>query len=102
MSGGITPKGYKRPARLNAREIVSAIGDVIIQEAPMLEGITENPLTDVFSMVLPKWAPRLEKLQFLQLGNGKALADDDIQQLLCSCCPQLNKIDIYLWYASVS
>lgn len=63
----------------------------------MLEALTEPIMADIFSNVLQVWTPRLERLQFLQLGNGKALADEAVQSLLCSSCPHLSKIDIYQW-----
>ena len=98
MDTPFSAKGPRRP-RLNVRGILLAVGDAITQQAPMLEVLTEPvmPGLDVFSSALLDWPLRLENLQFLQLGDGKALADDRIQESLVSCCPHLNKLEIYQW-----
>jgi len=95
----ISTRGRPRAPRLNVRGILLAVGDAITQQSPMLEVLTEPvmPGLDVFSSALLEWPTRLEKLQFLQLGDGKALADDRIQELLVDCCPHLNKLEIYQW-----
>ncbi|KAK8192509.1 hypothetical protein M8818_007679 [Zalaria obscura] len=87
----------RRAPRLDTRKIISDIGDLITEQAPMLEALSEPIIGDMFSTALLRWAPRLSKLQELQFWNGKALEDETIQNLLCAHCPQLNKLSIFQW-----
>jgi len=92
-----TPYRVRGKMRLDIRGIMLAIGDTITKQSPMLEVLTEPAMLDVFSTALLEWPSRLEKLQFLQLGTGKALADETLQELLVASCPKLHKLEIYSW-----
>ena len=92
-----TPYRTRGKMRLNIRPIMLAIGDTITKQSPILEVLTEPAMLDVFSTALLEWPSRLEKLQFLQLGTGRALADETLQELLVASCPQLHKLEIYSW-----
>lgn len=52
----------------------------------------------VFSQVLPRWAPELNRLQSLELWDGRTLGDENIRNLLRTHCPHLNKISIFQWW----
>ena len=84
-----------RAPRLDMKRIVAAIGDEIIQQAPMLEELTEPTITNVLSNALLTWAPRLQHLQRLSFWDGKALADETIRNLLHTHCPNLNHLTFY-------
>lgn len=84
-----------RAERLDRNKIVSAIGDEITQQAPLLEAITEPTLLDTLSTALLIWTPRLPNLRELSLFNGKALSDDTVRNLLHAHCPNLDSITLY-------
>ena len=84
-----------RAERLDRNKIVSAVGDEITQQAPLLEAITEPPLLDTLSTALLTWAPRLPNLRELSLFNGKALADETVRNLLHAHCPNLDSVTLY-------
>ncbi|KAK0354325.1 hypothetical protein LTR91_016651 [Friedmanniomyces endolithicus] len=88
--------GKYRATRLNSEKILAEVGDIITQQAPLLEGIAEPSTSDVLSSTLPAWAPRLTHLHELELWDGKALEDEDLRKLLHTHCPKLNKLRIYL------
>ncbi|PPJ57375.1 hypothetical protein CBER1_01423 [Cercospora berteroae] len=84
-----------RPARLDIKKIVTAIGAKITQHSPMLEALTEPTNSNIFSSVLSDWAPRLSHLKSLDLWDGKALANEDLQKQLHQHCPNLSSLRIY-------
>lgn len=84
-----------RPKRLDLRAIVLAVGDVITEQSPLLEALTEPTIDGVFSSALPSWVPRLSHLKRLDLWDGSALADENVCKLLHSHCPQLDSLRIY-------
>lgn len=84
-----------RPARLDIRKIVTAIGAKITQHSPMLEALTEPTNSNIFTSVLSDWAPRLSHLKSLDLWDGKALANEDLQKQLHEHCPNLSSLRIY-------
>jgi len=86
------------------RDTVAAIGDAIVEAAPMLEEIAEPILDEhnILSSALPRWAPNLSRLRSLRLWDGKTLGDETIQQLLYKHCPYLSRINIYQWIADDS
>jgi len=88
----------------NMRDTVAAIGDAIVEAAPMLEEIAEPILDEhnILSNALPRWAPNLSRLRSLRLWDGKTLGDETIQQLLYKHCPHLSRINIYQWIADDS
>lgn len=90
-----TSKGLGRITRLDRVKIISAIGDEITQQAPLLEAISEPTGFDVLSSALLNWIPRLEHLQRLDLFDGKAFADERIRNLLHAHCPNLEMLKIY-------
>ncbi|EME76846.1 uncharacterized protein MYCFIDRAFT_147409 [Pseudocercospora fijiensis CIRAD86] len=91
-----TPVGKGRAARLDVRKIIAGIGNVITQNAPLLEALSEPADANIFSHALLEWAPRLPKLRSLDLWDGKALADETLQTLLHAHCPNLSSLRIYL------
>lgn len=84
-----------RPARLDIKKIVTTIGEKITQHSPMLEALTEPTNSNIFSSVLSEWAPRLSHLKSLDLWDGKALANEDLQKQLHEHCPNLSSLRIY-------
>lgn len=91
-SGSVT-KG--RPARLDIKKIVTAIGDKMTQHSPLLGALTEPTNSNVLSSVLSDWAPRLTELRQLDLWDGQALANDILQKQLHEHCPHLSCLRIY-------
>ncbi|GAB7363141.1 hypothetical protein MBLNU230_g3427t2 [Neophaeotheca triangularis] len=83
--------------RLDSASILSAIGDTVTQAAPLLEALSEPTITDILSTALLTWAPQLKHLRFLQLWDGKALADETLRNLLHVHCPALQQLSIYRW-----
>lgn len=88
-----------RPKRLDSQSIISAIGDTIVEQAPLLEGLTEPKMLDNLSTVLTTWAPRLTHLKRLDLWDGRALADETIRNLLHVHCPNIDSLRMYHWAA---
>jgi hypothetical protein len=84
-----------RPKRLDMRAIVLAVGNVITEQSPLLEALTEPTIDGVFSTALPSWVSRLSHLKRLDLFDGSALADEAVCDLLHSHCPQLDSLTIY-------
>jgi hypothetical protein len=84
-----------RPKRLDSKAIVLAVGDVITEQSPLLEALTEPTIDDVFSTALPSWVSRLSHLKRLDLFDGSALANESVCELLHSHCPQLDSLTIY-------
>lgn len=91
----IANPGRLRAERLDRNKIITAVGDEITQQAPLLESLTEPTLLDTLSRALPTWIPRLSHLRVLNLFDGKALADETIQNLLHAHCPNLEALKIY-------
>lgn len=87
--------GQARFARLDRVKIISAIGDEITQQAPLLEAISEPIGLDILSSALLTWIPRLRHLQRLDLFDGKAFADEQLRNLLHAHCPNLEMLKIY-------
>lgn len=88
--------GKGRIARLDTKRIVRAMGDVIIQQAPLLEGLWEPTTSDVLVNALPDWAPRLTHLRRLDVWDGKALASETTRNLLHAHCPNLESLSIFM------
>lgn len=84
-----------RPRRLDSRAIVLAVGDIITEQSPLLEALTEPTIDGVFSMALPSWVSRLSHLKRLDLFDGSALADEAVCTLLHTHCPLLDSLTIY-------
>ncbi|KAF2147834.1 hypothetical protein K461DRAFT_298445 [Myriangium duriaei CBS 260.36] len=93
-----TRKGWRKP-RLDFKQIILAVADAITRQAIKLEVLTEPvaPGLDLLSAGLIQWSPRLSNLQFLQIGDGVALGDEAVQDLLIQSCPHLTKLEIYRW-----
>lgn len=84
-----------RPKRLDLKSIISAIGEVITEQSPLLEELTEPTTADILSTALLTWAPRLTHLRRLDLWDAKALADETVRNLLHVHCPNLDNLRIY-------
>lgn len=84
-----------RPKRLDTKRIIAAIGDVITEQSPLLEALTEPIIGGIFSTALLVWAPRLTHLRRLDLWDDSTLADETIRNLLHTNCPQLDGLCIY-------
>lgn len=87
--------GKRRVERLDIKRIVAAIGDVITEASPLLEQLSEPSNSNVFSVSLPEWAPRLANLTSLDLWDGNALAGDTVQNLLHVHCPRISSLRVY-------
>ena len=85
-----------RAPRLDNKKIITAIGDEITQNAPLLEQLSEPANSNALTSSLPVWAPRLAHLQTLDFGDGKALADETVRNLLHAHCPKLEQLRIYI------
>ena len=81
------------------RNNVVDIGDVIVQNAPMLEELTEPIVGEynILSAAIPRWAPDLSRLQSLELWDGKTLGDEAVRTMLHAHCPLLRRIRVYQW-----
>ncbi|KAI5356943.1 putative leucine-rich repeat domain superfamily [Septoria linicola] len=84
-----------RPARLDIKRIVTAIGDKITQSSPLLDALTEPTNSSMLSSQLVNWAPRLTHLKSLDLWDGAALADEAVQNALHQHCPNLSVLRLY-------
>ena len=84
-----------RAARLDTKKIITAIGNEITQQAPLLEALSEPTASNVFCSALSGWAPRLSNLRSLDFYDGKALADETLRNLLHAHCPNLASLRIY-------
>lgn len=91
----IQTTGKHRATRLDAKKILNEIGDLMTQQAPMLEVISEPTISDVLSTALPLWAPRLSNLRELELWDGKALEGEETRDLLHVYCPKLHRLRIH-------
>lgn len=84
-----------RPKRLDVKGIISAIGEVITEQSPLLEELSEPTTGDLLSTALLTWAPRLTHLRRLDLFDAKALGDETVRNLLHVHCPKLDNLRIY-------
>ncbi|KAF2198226.1 hypothetical protein GQ43DRAFT_401362 [Delitschia confertaspora ATCC 74209] len=87
--------GRRKVERLNVPAIIDAIGEVITQHTPTLESISGKLL----SHALVRWAPRVPRLQALELKDGSPLEDDLVHSSIHAHCPQFNSLSIYTWAA---
>jgi hypothetical protein len=95
MEAPVRQGSRNRPKRLDIRRIVVAVGDVMTEQSPLLEALTEPTLDGLLSSALLSWAPRLSHLRRLDLWDGSALADVTVCTLLHSHCPNLDALRIY-------
>ena len=95
MEAPVRQGSRNRPKRLDIRRIVVAVGDVITEQSPLLEALTEPIIDGLLSSALLSWAPRLRNLRRLDLWDGSALADETVSNLLHSHCPNLDALRIY-------
>lgn len=87
-----------RASRLDYDRIISAIGNEITQQAPLLEELSEPTISSVLTGALLTWAPRLSHLRSLRLYDGKALADESIRDVLHVHCPKLEQLAVFQSY----
>ncbi|KAJ4304997.1 hypothetical protein N0V90_000525 [Kalmusia sp. IMI 367209] len=83
----------KEYERLNVKLIVNAIGEVVTQHTPMLETISGQ----LSSTALIQWAPRVPRLQELELWDGSALEDELVAASIHQHCPNFNSLMIFHW-----
>jgi hypothetical protein len=95
MEAPVRQGSRNRPKRLDIRRIVVTVGDVITEQSPLLEALTEPTIDGLLSSALLSWAPRLSHLRRLDLWDGSALADETVCRLLHSHCPNLDALRIY-------
>ena len=96
MDTPIGPSG-KKFVRLNFNAIIDAVGEVVTQFTPMLEIISG----ELLSHALVRWAPRLPRLQTLELFNGAPLEDELVHASIYEHCPHFNSLSIYTWLVNV-
>nr|POF03874.1 hypothetical protein CFP56_21630 [Quercus suber] len=84
-----------RVGRLNIKEIMLSIGDEVIGNAPLLSSLTEPNFLDILSEALPRWVSKLGHLRELTLWNGRALADEGLQNQLHKYASALERLSIY-------
>ncbi|KAK5736875.1 hypothetical protein LTS12_026054 [Elasticomyces elasticus] len=82
--------------RLDFKQILFDVGDLIIQRAPMLEAISEPAGSDILSRALPVWAPRLSHLQELDMWDCITLEDEAVRDCLHTHCAKLCDLKIYV------
>lgn len=87
------PRGY---TRLDTRKIVLAVGNKITHHASLLDSLSESANVDILSEALLDWAPRLSYLTQLEFGDGKALANETVRNLLHVHCPHLSILRIFI------
>ncbi|ORY10412.1 hypothetical protein BCR34DRAFT_350596 [Clohesyomyces aquaticus] len=85
----------RQHVRLDVPAIIDAIGEVVTQHTPMLDTISG----ELLSHALVRWAPRLPRLQTLELKNGSPLEDELVHASIYEHCPQFNSLSIYTWTA---
>lgn len=51
----------------------------------------------VLSHALVCWAPRLLRLETLELYNGSPLEDEEVHASINKHCPYFNSLSIYTW-----
>ena len=95
MEAPVRQGSRNRPKKLDIRRIVVAVGDVMTEQSPLLEALTEPTLNGLLSSALLSWAPRISHLRRLDLWDGSALADVTVCNLLHSHCPNLDALRIY-------
>ena len=95
MEAPVRQGSRNRPKRLDIRRIVVTVGDVITEQSPLLETLTEPIIDGLLSSALLSWAPRLSHLRRLDLWDGSALADETVCRLIHSHCPNLDALRIY-------
>ncbi len=81
--------------RLDRDKIITALGDEISQQAPLLEALSEPALLSTLSTALLTWTPRLGSLRRLELFDARAFEDETIRNLLHAHCPNLEAITVY-------
>ncbi|KAF2263736.1 hypothetical protein CC78DRAFT_496246 [Lojkania enalia] len=86
-------KAGRTIARLNITSIIDAVGEAVTQHTPMLEIISGK----ILSHALVRWAPRLPRLQTLELYDGGPLEDELVHASIYEYCPQFNSLSIYTW-----
>ncbi|CAI6340254.1 unnamed protein product [Periconia digitata] len=79
--------------RMNIKAIVEAIGEVVTQQAHMLQMIS-GQLT---SPALIRWIPHLPRLQALEPWDGSALEEALVPEYIRQHCPSFNSLMIYTW-----
>lgn len=89
-------RGKYRHIRLDIRKIVLALGSKITHHATLLESLSESANVDILAEALVDWAPRLNHLTQLEFGDGKALADENVRNLLHVNCPLLDTLRIFI------
>lgn len=105
-----TPKKWRnRGPRLNIAKIVEAIGDLLVDAAPLLETVTgagkvktsitsHRLIIEVSESAIVRWIPKLPHLRNLRLWDGKSLSDERIPNLLHVHCSKLEALSVYSWY----
>ncbi|KAF2712430.1 hypothetical protein K504DRAFT_531531 [Pleomassaria siparia CBS 279.74] len=91
----VTYPSGKKHTRLDNVAIIDAVGEVVTQCTPMLETISGQLVSDA----LVRWAPRLPRLQTLELFNGSPLEDELVHTSIKKHCPQFNFLSIFNWTA---
>lgn len=79
--------------RLNVKSIVNAIGEVVTQHTPTLEMISGQ----LSSTALIQWAPRVPRLQELELWDGSTLENGLVASSIHENCPNFNSLMIFHW-----
>jgi len=70
---------------------------VVTQHTPMLEKISG----EVLGHALVRWAPRLPRLQTLELYDGGPLEDELVHAMIHDHCPQFNSLSIFTWLVQI-
>ncbi|KAI9846760.1 MAG: hypothetical protein M1837_003609 [Sclerophora amabilis] len=82
----------KAAKRLNIGSAIDAIGEVMTQEAPILEELSG----DILPSALSRWVARLPRLQTLVLWRGTALSEG-AETSIREHCPQFKRLTLYEW-----
>jgi hypothetical protein len=93
MTDIVTMHNGRTFERLNVKSIVNAIGEVVTQNTPTLEMISGQ----LSSTALIQWAPRVPRLQELELWDGSTLEDGLVAASIYENCPNFNSLMIFLW-----
>ncbi|KAF2016299.1 hypothetical protein BU24DRAFT_422638 [Aaosphaeria arxii CBS 175.79] len=80
---------------LNVVPILDAIGEEVTKHTPMIEVISGK----LVSSALVRWAPRIPRLQTLELEDGVPLEDELVHASIQQHCPHFSSLSIFGWAA---
>lgn len=80
---------------LKTSDIVATMGNVIVNETQLLEGLTEAVPGSMLSTKLASWAPNLTNLRKLDFSDARCFADPETRSALLKHCPNISELRMY-------